>query len=54
MLRCGAAGEEELPVWWDRCIWGWPKEGRDSKLFSSNWDDSRAATGGTIKPAGDG
>lgn len=54
VLRCGGAGEEGLPVWWVRCMRGWPKGGRDSKLVSSNWEDSRAATGGTIKPAGDG
>lgn len=35
-------------------MWGWLKDGRDSKLDSSNWDDSRGATGGMMKPAGEG
>lgn len=33
---------------------GGPNGGRDSKLVSSNCEDSRAATGGAMKPAGDG
>lgn len=53
-LRWGGAGEEGLPVWCDKCMRGWPKGGRESKLVSSNWEDSRGATGGTMKPAGDG